>query len=94
MENKENAEKKTPWFVQDEADNTIRLVGAMVIFALGMVGVFLLEKSGVNDVGEGRKYVTPELLHSLFAFIAGWVSGTSMGKKTRGDPNGAPGGKP
>lgn len=86
--------QKVPWFVRDEADNTIRLVGGLIVFLLGMVGVFFLERASVGDEsGEGRKYVTPELLHSLFAFIAGWVSGAA-GKKLMNAGNGARGAKP
>lgn len=81
----ENNGQKIPWFVRDEADNTIRLIGGLIIFALGMVGVFFLERAGVAG---NKKYVTPELLHSLFAFIAGWISGAAGGKKLMNALNG------
>lgn len=82
--------QKVPWFVRDEADNTIRLVGGLLVFALGMVGVFFLEMSSIEEKPgtESRKYLTPALLHSLFAFIAGWIGGAAAGKKLMNGQNG------
>ena len=79
---KQKDPNKLPWFVHDAADNTIRLVGGLFIFLVALVGVFVLELKRNNAEGvEKAVYLTAELLHMIFAFIAGWIGGSAAAKK-------------
>ena len=80
-------QQKVPWYVRDEADRTLRLLGGLIIFTIALIGVFYLEAS---HGGNTKKYLTPELIHSIFIAIGGWVVATSMSgqRKTNNNENG------
>ena len=65
-------EHKVPWFVHEEADKTTRLIGGLALFLIAMAMTFYLEMKATGT----QKFLTPALLHSIFAFIAGWVGGS------------------
>ena len=82
-------EKKVPWYVMEEADNTVRLLGGLIIFLVGMIGLFVVEAmvgSITNPI-----YLKEGIIHAIFGYITGWISasgrkttvnGTGRGKQT------------
>ena len=80
----EQAEKtvspeKIPWYVHEEADRTTRLLGGLIIFAIAMVGLFLME--WLRGPKEAPIYLKEGIVHAIFGYITGWISGNSGGLK-------------
>ena len=66
-----------------EVDTTIRLIGGLFIFLV--MAVLML----VGDIWFGKKFITPELGHTLFATVGMWVA-YQAGKKSEQNGNGYP----
>lgn len=71
--------QKIPWYVREESDNTVRLLGGLIIFALAMIGIFIMEFL-VGDVTT-PVYLKEGIIHAIFGYITGWISGGGL-KKT------------
>lgn len=78
MESSEKAQK-TPWYVREESDNTVRLIGGLIIFALAMIGLFLMEYLSGNV--KSPIYLKEGIVHAIFGYITGWISAGGL-KKT------------
>ena len=81
-------EKKVPWYVMEEADNTVRLIGGLVIFIVAMIGLFIMES--MND-SKTPVFLKEGIIHAIFGYVTGWIS--ASGKKTT-TTNGSGRGKP
>jgi len=77
----ENKEIKVPCYVRDEADSTLRLIGGLIIFALAMVGLFVMEY--MRGSKETAVFLKEGIIHAIFGYITGWISASSL-KKTNG----------
>lgn len=73
----DDKENGMPWFVREDTDRTLRLIGGLIAFLAVMFCTFYLEMRAPAD----KKYLTPELLHSIFTFVAGWVAGAASMKR-------------
>ena len=71
--------EKVPWYVREEADSTLRLLGGLIIFAIAMVGLFLME--WFRGPKEAPIYLKEGIVHAIFGYITGWISGGGL-KKT------------
>ena len=67
-------ENKLPWYVREESDNTVKLIGGLILFAAGMVGLFFAEMIA----GDFKQpvYLKEGIIHAIFSFIAGWIAGS------------------
>ena len=81
MENDRKEHHDRKWLVSDDADNTRKLIGGLIIFGLTIVGLFVLEIVAGNP--KAPIYLKEATVLTTLAYIAGWISGSS-GKKNNG----------
>lgn len=74
-------EQKIPWYVREEADSTTRLIGGLIIFALAMIGLFIMEY--IRGSKDTAVFLKEGIIHAIFGYITGWISASSL-KKTNG----------
>ena len=67
--------------ISDDADNTRKLVGGLIIFGLIVVGLVVLEIVAGNP--KEPVYLKEATVLTTLAYVAGWISGSS-GKKNNG----------
>ena len=74
-------EKKVPWFVMEEADNIVKLVGGLFIFLVAMIGLFIME--ALKGTPTTSVFLKEGIIHAIFGYITGWIS-ASKGNKSDG----------
>ena len=70
-------EKKVPWFVMEEADNIVKLVGGLIIFLVAMIGLFIMESINSSTT---PVFLKEGIVHAIFGYITGWVSASKSNK--------------
>ena len=70
--------EKIPWYVREEADSTLRLIGGLIIFAIAMIGLFLMEL--FRGSTENPIYLKEGIIHAIFGYITGWISAGGLKK--------------
>ena len=78
----EQTTDKVPWYAHEAVDDTWRLFGGLFVFTLAMVGIFIAEMS-VGNIANPI-YLKEGIVHAIFGYITGWISGGGRKKTTNG----------